>query len=98
VPGRQARQQIQSANPTYESANHRLVRSTLKPRLAAPRYRCRTCRVGHSWQRINAAIRRALSDVSLAQLAGLERGAIRSLNFGAGQPIPLTRATRAPSD
>jgi FeS assembly SUF system regulator len=57
-----------------------------------------TCRVGHSWQRINAAIRRTLCDLSLAQLAGLERGTIRSLNFGAGQPVPLTRATRAPSD
>ena len=27
------------------------------------------CRVGHSWQRINNAIRRALEDVSLSQLA-----------------------------
>jgi FeS assembly SUF system regulator len=32
-----------------------------------------TCRVGRSWQRVNLAIRRALYDVSLAQLAGLER-------------------------
>ncbi len=32
-----------------------------------------TCRVGHSWQRVNAAIHRALNDVSLAELAGLDR-------------------------
>jgi FeS assembly SUF system regulator len=32
----------------------------------------RTCRVGHAWQNLNLAIQRALSDVSLAQLAGLE--------------------------
>jgi Rrf2 family protein len=31
-----------------------------------------TCRVGRGWQRLNLAIRRALADVSLAQLAGLE--------------------------
>jgi FeS assembly SUF system regulator len=30
------------------------------------------CRVGNSWQRINAAIRRALEDVTLRQLAGLD--------------------------
>jgi len=31
-----------------------------------------TCRVGRGWQRLNLAIRRALADVSLAQLAGLD--------------------------
>src|SRR5215475_16199187 len=31
-----------------------------------------TCRVGRVWQRLNLAIRRALYDVSLAQLAGIE--------------------------
>ena len=31
-----------------------------------------TCRVGRVWQRVNLAIRRALYDVSLAQLAGLD--------------------------
>jgi len=31
-----------------------------------------TCRVGRVWQRLNLAIRRALYDVTLAQLAGLE--------------------------
>jgi len=30
------------------------------------------CRVGRVWQRLNLAIRRALYDVSLAQLAGLD--------------------------
>lgn len=32
-----------------------------------------TCRIGHSWQRVNSALRRALTDVSLAQMAGLDR-------------------------
>jgi FeS assembly SUF system regulator len=31
-----------------------------------------SCRVGRAWQRVNLAIRRALYDVSLAQLAGLD--------------------------
>lgn len=45
------------------------------------------CRVGHVWQRVNGAIRRALNDVTLAQLAGIERSSSTS--------IPLTRITRA---
>lgn len=32
----------------------------------------RTCHVSHTWQRLNVAIRCALADVTLAQLAGLE--------------------------
>jgi FeS assembly SUF system regulator len=32
----------------------------------------RTCRVGHAWQHLNVAIRRALNDVTLAQLAGID--------------------------
>ncbi len=36
-----------------------------------------TCRVGRAWQRLNLAIRRALYDVSLAQLAGLESAPAR---------------------
>jgi FeS assembly SUF system regulator len=32
----------------------------------------RQCRVGGVWQRVNAAIRRALDDVTLHQLAGLD--------------------------
>jgi FeS assembly SUF system regulator len=31
-----------------------------------------TCSVGRTWQRMSAAIRRALSEVTLAQLAGLD--------------------------
>jgi FeS assembly SUF system regulator len=31
----------------------------------------RTCRVGHSWQRVNLAIRRSLQEISLLELAGL---------------------------
>ncbi|HMK85152.1 MAG TPA: SUF system Fe-S cluster assembly regulator [Steroidobacteraceae bacterium] len=37
----------------------------------------RLCRVGGAWQRINAAIRRALDDVTLQQLAGLDSGPLR---------------------
>jgi len=36
-----------------------------------------TCRVGRTWQRLNLAIRRALYDVSLAQLAGLDTAPAR---------------------
>ena len=52
-----------------------------------------TCRVGRVWQRVNLAIRRALYDVSLAQLAGLDAAPAR---------LPLLEremraaATRAP--
>jgi FeS assembly SUF system regulator len=31
----------------------------------------RTCHVGHAWQRLNLSIRRALDEVTLAQLAGV---------------------------
>ncbi|HKE95796.1 MAG TPA: SUF system Fe-S cluster assembly regulator [Povalibacter sp.] len=44
------------------------------------------CQVGHVWQRVNGAIRRALNDVTLAQLAGIERGTSTT--------IPLTRISR----
>ena len=46
-----------------------------------------SCRVGHSWQRVNGAIRRALSDITLAQLSGMERTSITT--------VPLTRIGRA---
>ena len=36
-----------------------------------------TCRTGRAWQRLNLAVRRALYDVNLAQLAGLERAPAR---------------------
>lgn len=45
-----------------------------------------SCRVGHVWQRVNGAIRRALNDVTLAQLAGIERSSTTT--------IPLTRIPR----
>ena len=32
-----------------------------------------SCQVSRTWQRLNAAIRRSLSDISLAQLAGLDK-------------------------
>ena len=48
------------------------------------------CRTGHAWQRVNAAIRRALTDVTLAQLAGTERVTVTS--------VPLTRMTRSTSE
>jgi len=48
------------------------------------------CRTGHAWQRVNAAIRRALTDVTLAQLAGTERVTVTN--------IPLTRVTRTTSE
>lgn len=41
------------------------------------------CAVGHTWQKVNAAIRRALTDISLAELAG-SRGVTTTT-------VPLTR-------
>jgi len=41
-----------------------------------------SCRVGHSWQRVNAAIRHALGDVSLLQLAGRDAGHAPLPDFG----------------
>ena len=46
-----------------------------------------SCRVGHSWQKVNAAIQRALNDISLAQLSGNERSTTTT--------FPLTRVARA---
>ncbi|HEU4600451.1 MAG TPA: SUF system Fe-S cluster assembly regulator [Steroidobacteraceae bacterium] len=43
------------------------------------------CRVGHVWQKVNGAIRRALNDISLAQMAGMERK---------GNTFVLTRMAR----
>jgi FeS assembly SUF system regulator len=41
----------------------------------------RLCRVGGAWQRVNAAIRRALEDVTLHQLAGLDSAGPRMANL-----------------
>jgi FeS assembly SUF system regulator len=49
------------------------------------------CRVGRAWQRVNLAIRRTLSDISLAQLAGIDAGPIRA--FEANLDF---RGTRSP--
>jgi FeS assembly SUF system regulator len=46
-----------------------------------------SCSVGHVWQRVNGAIRRTLTEMTLAQLAGLERSTSTS--------VPLTRLARA---
>ncbi len=43
----------------------------------------RQCRVGGAWQRVNAAIRRALEDVTLQQLAGLDSAALRVADLAA---------------
>jgi FeS assembly SUF system regulator len=48
------------------------------------------CRVGHVWQRVNAAIRRALNDISLAELSGIERKVSAT--------IPLARISRVPHE
>ena len=55
-----------------------------------------SCHVGHSWQRVNAAIRHALDDVSLSQLAGLEHAALKSLDLNPfrAKEVPLTRMSR----
>jgi len=36
-----------------------------------------TCGVGHAWQRVNTAIRRALQEISLLELAGLGSQTVR---------------------
>jgi FeS assembly SUF system regulator len=43
----------------------------------------RLCRVGGAWQRVNAAIRRALEDVTLHQLAGLDARGVRVADLAA---------------
>jgi FeS assembly SUF system regulator len=47
---------------------------------SGPSSRCgieRQCRVGGGWQRVNTAIRHALDDVTLYQLAGLDAAELR---------------------
>ncbi|HXQ64870.1 MAG TPA: SUF system Fe-S cluster assembly regulator [Steroidobacteraceae bacterium] len=41
-----------------------------------------SCRVGHSWQRVNLAIRLALADITLTQLASRETTAMPVPNLG----------------
>jgi len=49
-----------------------------------------SCRVGSAWRRVNSAIVRALKDVSLSQLAGLERHQTLDINLSR-HTAPLTR-------
>jgi len=54
-----------------------------------------TCRVGHAWQHVNFAIRRSLEEISLAQLAGLERVNMRGPELkGRLAEFPLVRMPR----
>lgn len=58
------------------------------------------CRVGHAWQHVNVAIRRSLEDITLAQLAGFERVAMRGpeLRTARGNEAPLVRMPRPIQD
>jgi FeS assembly SUF system regulator len=57
----------------------------------------RTCRVGHSWQRVNLAIRRSLQEISLQELAGLSPVAGRPSSLDRGITVSLaTLSARAP--
>jgi FeS assembly SUF system regulator len=56
-----------------------------------------TCRVGGAWQRINVAIRQSLEEITLADLAGLERaGETRFVTFGLRLRSGLNTGTRTP--
>jgi FeS assembly SUF system regulator len=50
------------------------------------------CRVGRVWQRLNLAIRRALYDVTLAQLAGLDAPPARFPALEREMKVATTRA------
>jgi FeS assembly SUF system regulator len=52
----------------------------------------RQCRVGSAWQRVNVAIRRALDDVTLHELAGLDSADGRANH--ADSSVTLTGNTR----
>jgi FeS assembly SUF system regulator len=47
----------------------------------------RQCKVGAAWQRVNAAIRRALEDVTLHQLAGLDSAGLRVADLAADMRV-----------
>jgi FeS assembly SUF system regulator len=51
----------------------------------------RTCRVGHSWQRVNLAIRRSLQEISLLELAGLAMSSNRASALDRGLTVVLKR-------
>ncbi|HVN47053.1 MAG TPA: SUF system Fe-S cluster assembly regulator [Steroidobacteraceae bacterium] len=54
-----------------------------------------SCRVGRVWQRLNLAIRRALYEVSLAQLAGLDAPPARLPALEREMKAAATRAPKA---
>jgi FeS assembly SUF system regulator len=57
----------------------------------------RTCRVGHSWQRVNLAIRRSLQEISLLELAGLASSSTRNSALDRGLTVVLgSVAARSP--
>jgi FeS assembly SUF system regulator len=47
----------------------------------------RQCRVGGAWQRVNAAIRRALEDMTLRELAGLDGTDVRLASLNADSRV-----------
>jgi FeS assembly SUF system regulator len=51
-----------------------------------------TCRVGRAWQRVNLAIRRALYDISLAQLAAADPGQVRLAALEREMKAAVTRS------
>jgi FeS assembly SUF system regulator len=53
----------------------------------------RQCRVGGAWQRVNAAIRRALEEVTLRQLAGLDSSTLRVADLASEMTDRNTKAT-----
>jgi FeS assembly SUF system regulator len=51
-----------------------------------------TCRVGRVWQRLNTAIRRSLTEVTLAQLAGIDSAQVRLPALEREVKLPIPRA------
>jgi FeS assembly SUF system regulator len=55
------------------------------------------CGVGGAWQRINVAIRQSLQEITLSELAGLERAAgTRSVTFGLRLRSGLNTGAKTP--
>ena len=51
-----------------------------------------TCQVGRAWQRLNQAIRHSLSEVTLAQLAGIDTAQVRLPALEREVKLPIPRA------
>src|SRR5260370_3694326 len=61
----------------------------------------RQCRVSGAWQRVNAAIRRALEEVTLRQLAGLDATSLRVADLASAirvDDLGDTRETTPPTN